>query len=354
MRTGQGSTKLTREQFRERWKEKFYDPAFEALTPEIDRIIDTAWEAYDKYRKSPRKQRAGNEFADPDYELPVEWLKARADIQVAETQFRDLSSRTRILLICASPRTDETCPGEMSKTYRLTQTVREAVSSQGVNVDVDLLDLSRLTAEYGRVILPCKACVSTAMPLCNWPCSCYPNHAMGQVNDWMNEIYPRWVAAHGIMIVTPVHWYQVPTVLKSMMDRLVCADGGNPDPTSTSGKNPEKAKDLELKGWSYPRHLAGRAFSVVVHGDADGAGSLSRVLHDWLSDMGLIPAGHAAVFNRYIGYYEPYATSHNALDGDPALFGEVRNAARSLMEAIRQIRAGIQPPDHVVRDPRPK
>jgi len=27
---------------------------------------------------------------------------------------------------------------------------------------------------------------------------------MGQVNDWMNELYPRWVAAHGVMIVTPV------------------------------------------------------------------------------------------------------------------------------------------------------
>lgn len=100
--------------------------------------------------------------------------------------------------------------------------------------DVDVLDLSRLTSEYGRVILPCKACVSTAMSLCHWPCSCYPNHAMGQVNDWMNEIYPRWVAAHGVMIVTPVHWYQAPSVLKLMMDRLVCADGGNPDPTWTA------------------------------------------------------------------------------------------------------------------------
>ena len=30
----------------------------------------------------------------------------------------------------------------------------------------------------------------------------------------MNEIYPRWVAAHGIMIVTPVNWYQAPTPLK--------------------------------------------------------------------------------------------------------------------------------------------
>jgi hypothetical protein len=35
-----------------------------------------------------------------------------------------------------------------------------------------------------------------------------PNNAMGQTNDWMAELYPRWVAAHGVLIVCPVHWYQ--------------------------------------------------------------------------------------------------------------------------------------------------
>jgi hypothetical protein len=52
-----------------------------------------------------------------------------------------------------------------------------------------------------------------------------------------------------------------------MIDRLVCADGGNPDPTSTKGKDPKKTKELELAGWPYPQHLAGRAYGVIVHGD---------------------------------------------------------------------------------------
>jgi multimeric flavodoxin WrbA len=94
------------------------------------------------------------------------------------------------------------------------------------------------------------------------------------------------------------------------MDRLVCADGGNPDPTSTHGKNAEEAKTLELKGWSYPRHLAGRLFSVIVHGDAEGVEGLRRSLTDWLLDMELVQASQAATIGRYIGYYEPYATSH--------------------------------------------
>jgi multimeric flavodoxin WrbA len=353
VRKGQGSTKLTRDVFRQRWLERFYDPAFESAQDAVDRLEGLAWQAYDDYHKSPRTRKAGPGFADPEYDLPIEWLEARTRIQEAEARHRRADTPSRILLICASPRTDDTCPGEMSKTFRLTMTAREVLEATPGFL-VDHLDLSRLTSEYGRKILPCKACVSTAMPLCHWPCSCYPNHAMGQVEDWMNEIYPRWVDAHGVMIVTPVHWYQAPSVLKLMMDRLVCADGGNPDPTSTSGKSPEKAKALELQGWPYPRHLANRAFSVVVHGDAVGAENVRRGLHDWLSDMELVPAGGAAIIDRYVGYYEPYATSHEALDRDKDLMEEVRNAARTLVGAVNRLRAGTLPPDHALEAPRPK
>jgi multimeric flavodoxin WrbA len=220
---------------------------------------------------------------------------------------------------------------------------------------VDLLDLSRLASEYGRIIYPCKACVSTAMPLCHWPCSCYPNHAMGQVNDWMAEIYPLWVAAHGVMILCPVNWYQAPSSLKLMIDRLVCADGGNPDPTLTRGKDPQRAKEVELQGWPYPRHLGGRLFSIVVHGDAAGAETLRRSLTDWLTDMGLIPAGRAALVDGYVGYYKPYATSHDDLDADKDFHEEVRNAARTLINAVRLLRRGeFKQPDASLRDPRPK
>jgi multimeric flavodoxin WrbA len=221
--------------------------------------------------------------------------------------------------------------------------------------EVDLLDLSKLASEYGRIIYPCKACVSTAMPLCHWPCSCYPNHAMGQVNDWMAEIYVRWVAAHGVMLVCPVNWYQAPSSLKLMIDRLVCADGGNPDPTLTGGKDPKRAKEVELRGWSYPRHLSGRLFSVVVHGDAAGVETLRRSLTDWLTDMGLIPAGRAALVDGYVGYYKPYATSHDDLDLDNDFHEEVRNAARTLINGVRLLRRGeFKQPDSSLREPRPK
>ena len=352
IRKGMPSVQLSKAEFTARLRERFYDPAFAEVGAEIERIIEKAWEGYDKYRKNPRTQSAGRGFADPNFELPMEWLATRTAIRNADRRQKNRKVPSRILLINGSSRSDQSCPGEMSKTFRLVTMAKEVIA-KARGFEADLLDLSRLTSEYGRVIYPCKACVSTAMPLCNWPCSCYPNHAMGQVGDWMAEIYPRWAAAHGIMIVCPVHWYQAPSSLKLMIDRLVCADGGNPDPSSTGGKNPQRAKELELKGWDYPKHLAGRVFSV--HGDAAGVESLRRILTDWLTDMGLIPAGQSALVGSYIGYYEPYATSHDDLDQEKAFHEEVRNAARSLMRAVRLLRRGdLKLPDASLTDPRQK
>jgi hypothetical protein len=65
-----------------------------------------------------------------------------------------------------------------------------------------------------------------------------------------------------------------------------------------------------------------------------------RSLTDWLRFMKLAPAGPAAELDRYVGYWEPYATSHDALDQDEKFQNEVRNAARTLAEAVMEQRAG--------------
>ena len=193
------------------------------------------------------------------------------------------------------------------------------------------------------------------MPLCHWPCRCYPNHAQGQTSDWMAEIYERWTSAHGIIIITPVYWYQAPSPLKLMIDRLVCADGGNPDPTTTHGKKALEAKALELKGWDYPKHLSGRIYGVVVHGDVAGIEGVRRSLTDWLDWMGLIDAGDRSKLDRFIGYFEPYATSHDALDKDKDVQTEVRNVASTVANAVAALRKGTRSqPDKSLTNPRPK
>lgn len=138
------------------------------------------------------------------------------------------------------------------------------------------------------------------------------------------------------------------------MDRLVCADGGNPDPTSTHGKTPEEAKKIELAGWDYPKHLAGRAYGLVVHGDVAGIEGSRRALSDWLDWMGLIEAGPKSRLDRFIGYYEPYATSHAALDRDEAMQQEVVNVAQAVAERVEQIRNGYKQPDDTLQTPRAK
>jgi multimeric flavodoxin WrbA len=352
VRKGQAPAKLNRNEFHLVFARDFYDPAYQAVARELAAVEEVAWKNYVDSHKAPATVKAGPGFLDPDYDLSVEWKETHDRLRAAEARQKDPATPSRILLINGAARNDGSCPGEISKTWRLAKLCEATLAAEGV--ETDLLDLSRIISDYDRHIHPCKACVSTAMPLCLWPCSCYPTHALNQENDWMNEIYERWVLAHGIIIVTPIYWYQAPSILKLMIDRLVCADGGNPDPTSTHGKDAAQAKALE-QDWAYPKHLAGRIYGVVVHGDVAGIESTQRSLSDWLDWMGLVDAGPVARLDRYVGYYESYADSHDALDRDTAFQEEVRNVARAVSAAVAAVRSGkLVQQDRTLANPRPK
>ncbi|WP_395021152.1 flavodoxin family protein [Dongia sp.] len=351
-RKGMPDPKLGRDEFTQRFLTQFRDPAFRRLDGALDEVAAVAWEAYHQGRKAPITRKAGPAFADPEYDLAQDWLDARDAIAAAQARHDDPAAQTRLLVINGASRSEHTCPGEMSKTWRLVEIASAAAVAEGT--EVELLDLSRLSSEYGRKIYPCKTCFSTAAPLCHWPCSCYPNHALGQTQDWMNAIYPMWVAAHGVMIVTPVNWYHASSALKLMIDRLVCADGGNADPTRTHGKDAAAAKKIELAGWDYPRHLAGRVYSVIVHGDAEGVTEVRRALSDWLSSMELMRARDVAHLERYIGYWQPYATNHGELDRDRAIQQEVEIAARALARDAQRARTTAPSEYTDLKEPREK
>jgi multimeric flavodoxin WrbA len=276
-------------------------------------------------------QKTSPAYVDPDYNLSTEWVATKQHIDAALRP-------SRVLLICGSARNDGICPGEMSKTLRLLQIARETLEQ--ANLLVDVLDLSLLSSQHGRKIRPYKGCVSATTPLYHWPNSCYPNHALNQANDWMADIYQRWTAAHAVTIVSPVYWYQSPSPLKLMIDRMVCAEGGSPDLTSTSGSKAGNAKALEMDDWGYPQHLAGRAYGLIVHGDAAGVEDSSRALSDWFDRMGFMDAGTPSQLDRDIGYYQPYASGHHALDLDEPVKKEARNVARAVARAVVELRAG--------------
>jgi hypothetical protein len=116
-----------------------------------------------------------------------------------------------------------------------------------------------------------------------------------------------------------------------------------------------EAKAIEQKGWDFPKHVAGRTYGVVVHGDVAGVEAHRRNLTDWLDWMGLIGAGAMARLDRYIGYYEPYYNSHDALDRDHDVQAETRNVARAVVNAVKDLRAGrLNSPDRKLETPRPK
>ncbi len=82
--------------------------------------------------------------------------------------------------------------------------------------------------------------------------------------------------------------------------------------------------------------------------------SLRRNLQDWLTDMDLVPAGAAEVFDRFLGYYEPYATNHEALDRDTAFMEEAGNVFITPVAAIAEMRQGRRPPGDDLESQRQK
>src|SRR6478752_4165380 len=64
---------IDRPTFVARYRARCFDPAFEVAEAEIARLVDIAWQGYIEGRKTPRTVKAGPEFADPDYDLAVEW-----------------------------------------------------------------------------------------------------------------------------------------------------------------------------------------------------------------------------------------------------------------------------------------
>src|SRR5438445_12364110 len=102
IRKGMPSVELSREEFEKRYRSRFADPAFKPLQRELDAIIAAAWDAYSHARKAPVTRKAGPGFADPDYDLSVDWSAARDAIVAAQRRHDDAGQAPRILIINGS------------------------------------------------------------------------------------------------------------------------------------------------------------------------------------------------------------------------------------------------------------
>jgi multimeric flavodoxin WrbA len=175
----------------------------------------------------------------------------------------------RVLLLAGSDRRQYNCPGVDSKARALTLRLAGRLPSTW---EIDVEDLGNV---YGRArIQSCNACVSTSMALCCWPCNCYEKDSKSEPDlMWDLDLYARLDLADAWAVVGPVNWYGPSSNLKTMFDRLVCMNGGNPDERLIAHKDPEKAMALEKSpAWEAlsQNHLEGRTAAFFCYGDQGG------------------------------------------------------------------------------------
>src|SRR4029077_16983100 len=108
VRKGMPSVQIGEAEFKKRFMEHFFDPAFAPLQREIEKVADAAWNGYNEYRKSPVTAKAGKNFADPDYDLSVQWHATHKAIEAAQKRWKSAKSPPRILIVNGSSRSDQT------------------------------------------------------------------------------------------------------------------------------------------------------------------------------------------------------------------------------------------------------
>lgn len=179
----------------------------------------------------------------------------------------------RIMLFQGSPRREDNCPNQSSKTALL---VEHMIRHAPAGVQVELCDLS---VGAGPRIQPCKGCVSTAGGFhCHWPCDCYSKDSK-KFPDFLHdaEVYARLAACDGFIVVTPIHWYGPTTMVKALFDRLVCCNLTLTVEQSRAlglGKDAQKTRAAEKSGkhgHMLTNHLQGKFAAFFAHGDNGGA-----------------------------------------------------------------------------------
>jgi NADPH-dependent FMN reductase len=176
----------------------------------------------------------------------------------------------RVLLVAGSARRVNGCPGLDSKARFLMQRMAARLPP-GWQIDTE--DIGN---QHGKPkIQGCNGCVSSSMALCVWPCNCYGPKSDTQPDlMWDLDLYGRLARADAWAFIGPIWWYGPSTNFKTMFDRLVCMNGGNPRPDLIDKKSTLLAQALERSSqWQElsKNHLEGRSAAFFCYGDKGGA-----------------------------------------------------------------------------------
>lgn len=89
IRKGQAPPRLVRAEFRARFRASYADPAFRVEDESLNRLEGIAWQAYTGGRKAPLTEKAGPGYADPEYDLSMEWIATKRRIDEAQLRWAD-------------------------------------------------------------------------------------------------------------------------------------------------------------------------------------------------------------------------------------------------------------------------
>ena len=171
---------------------------------ELDKIADVAWKAYDDYHKSPRTRKAGEGFADPDLRSVGRMAGGARRYRRRPSAGRKTRNHRRASCWSTARRAASTpAPAKCRRPIGWSMIAKETIEQSRRLRSRTARPVAAGLANTAASSIRARPASRPRSRSATGRASCYPNHALGQAGDWMDEIYPKWVAAHGVMIVTP-------------------------------------------------------------------------------------------------------------------------------------------------------
>ena len=158
-----------------------------------------------------------------------------------------------------------------------------------------------------KTILPCDGCES-----CMETGECI-------IDDDMQELYPKLLAADGIIMGTPVYFWGATAQAKAIIDRTYCLAAAR------LAVDPE----LRAKLRSYGRVLGNKVGGTIVVAERVGASSAFRQISDFFRLHRMVEAGGAIAYGREKG----------EASSDEQGLAEARWTGRAVVRAIKQRKA---------------
>ena len=356
VRKGMPSVQLNRQEFEIRFLAKFYDPLFEPLKPELDKIMQTAWTVYDKYHKAPRTRKAGPGFADPDLRALGRWLATRdADRRgtaparrsgrpaadsarsTARRERAHLSGRDVEDLAPGRARASDVDRSELGFAVDVLDLSPPDLGIRQVDSSLQVVRLDRHAALPLAVQLLSELCARPGQRLDERDLSALGRSARGDDRD-AGELVP---GAGGAQVDDGSPRLRRRRQSRSDID---------------ARQERRRGEGARAAGLALSAPSRRPRFRSLCMATRSARRMLRRILSDWLLDMDLIPSGHL----------EPRSTAMSAisslmppviseLDKDEGLQEDVRNAARALVQAVKDRRSGkLEPPDRGLHEAKPK